>query len=426
MRKLILLVWLLGAAAWGQETLQLNFDLQRDEQGDGVGLTVFLGGDWLEFQDDKMWVRHDFAKKRSYSARESGVQEFSLYANIGFRVAELQNRASVAAALKSSGAEAEKFESESVLVEHLFGIEAQGAAQPQRVESEDSVQFHFQDKLLLEYSRQGQALEPEQMAEFTRFLRYYTGGHPEALKEIGETLQIPETLHVEQYNVDKKSQWKLTLKSLDSVETTPEFPTLVQIADNELGKLIREVAEMTVEEITRRHSQTLEQAGEAHREGQWLLASVRYLEAVLNDGSALAEDFTKERATFMEQPQVEAFFQALSPKDTEQLKMSLNTLESLKAEVPTVDHVLTLLQGSLLLGAGQEKEARVRLMAALTERPTISSAWKDLGEVYYRGYFINEAWQCWDTGRSLAPDNAHFKQVNRLEQLLAKTYPEFF
>jgi len=75
---------------------------------------------------------------------------------------------------------------------------------------------------------------------------------------------------------------------------------------------------------------------------------------------------------------------------------------------------------------GEREMAKQMLLQVLAENPSITAAWKDLGDIYYADYDTEHAWQCWDIGRRLSPGHKLFSTVNKMEQKLETEYPQFF
>lgn len=423
-KTLVLILLLLSQLALADDYLQIHFEVTQDSD-QPYPLLVTLGGTWLEMETLDRRVRHNFQTRKSLVATKEAVEEFSLYSDIGFRVAELQNRIQISEALNKAGVESPGQASDLVKFENLFGLEAANAPAPQWKETEDTWQLHTGDQPLMEISKTGERLSPEQATQLARFVRYYSGGHPDGLKKLIETEKIPSALTLTQRPVAEERKLVFRLAGKETIHEVPEFPKKTP-PQSRLDKLVAEADSLSIKEIADRHILVEQQALEHLEKKEFLKATLKFLEATLNTGQPISEDFEANREDILGESRVSVLLKALKPREKSKVDASIKILESLKEEAGKSAHVLTVFQGSLLLGADQSEQAREKLFEALEEYPAISSAWKDLGESYYQEYLTAEAWKCWDTGRTLSPENSHYKNIERLEKLLVVTYPEFF
>ncbi|MCA9777685.1 MAG: hypothetical protein KC800_13245 [Candidatus Eremiobacteraeota bacterium] len=130
----------------------------------------------------------------------------------------------------------------------------------------------------------------------------------------------------------------------------------------------------------------------------------------------------KHSDLYSNDPQLQKMARALRQGAPE----SLGIFEELKSAAGCRAHVLTIFQASHLLEAGKLPDAQAKYLEALQANPTITGAWKDLGEVSYGMFEAELAWQCWDLARKLAPNHGMLEQVDAFEKTLEERYPGFF
>jgi len=421
----LLFIAILFSVCSAQDVAEYTYRWSRPG-GEGDGTVRFsLGGDWLEFQDEARWIRHNFADKKSLVRRDDAVEQFSLYSDLGFRVAELQNRLEIQKALDEAEVEDLDFKGQPIFLEHLFGLEASGAEDPQLETLESGARFSYEGTPLMEFEFTDRSVEEEEARELARFLRYYFGGHPDALAYLQQQRRVPKRIVMHSYNAGKTAAMELSLVSRETGEKT-NFPSPTWGEDDSLSRLLKKTDSLSVGRVAERHNETEQEALTALEEEKYFLSLLRFLEAKLNTGKAFDATFAESREALMKDEDCQLLLSALSGAAPGGLKVKLTALDRLEEKAGEAGYVLKLLRGSLLLGAERPLEAQEILLDVLQRSPEISSAWKDLGDTYYGQFRANEAWQCWDMGRSLCPANPHFREVEQLEALLTVSYPEFF
>lgn len=366
-RVLILLVSL-SAVCQAEEFLQIYLQLTEDRQ-EPQPVLVTLAGNILEFETMERRVRHNFKRRRSWVATEDAVEEFSLYADIGFRVAELQNRLHLTEALENAEIEAKDFSSSLLQLENLFGINAPDAPEPEVKEEKETVTYLDDDRTLISFSREGEKVSPEKAREFTRFLRYYSGGHPDGLARIQSEEFIPSSFVLIQHPVNTERVQEFKLVEVTTVSELQAFPKKTEEPESDLEKLLKKTESLSVKEIAERHSAVERRALEFLDSGEYFLATLSFLESTLNTGRPLAPEFEESRDKILEDKRVPLLLKAMRPREKTKVDASIKILESLKEAAGESAHVLTIFQGSLLLGAERSNEARALLQQALEMQP---------------------------------------------------------
>lgn len=422
MRKLLLWVSLVGGA-WAQP-LHLVFEVQETvtpEKGkpkvSKFPIEVGLGTRHLSrsFQGEKVWM--DFDKLRVLEATGKQVEENSLYAQVGFRWAEANNRWHLGEGLNQAGIKEAAAMFDPVLTEHRFSILNPEAKNRPKIEG---LRATYQGKVLLEGQGKGTALSEQQAAAYVRFLRYQFGGHPLALKELEKARRIPQSLRLLFPDQPRRVSFLVTLKTCQP-GAEPAPPRGLKLASGSgLTGHARKAAQLSDQ---KEHSRAVLQKAEAAiQDGQVLTAVLLYLGDSLATGDQSGTGLREHREKFQADPNCKVLFANLSGQD-EAASQKLKGLE--KAAGPAL-HVLRIFQAGVLSARNENRQAMKLYQEALQGDPHIAGAWKDLGDMYFQAYECEPAWQCWDAARHLAPDFKPLQKVNELEQMLRKEYPEFF
>ncbi len=396
MRALVLLFLLVAAAH--ADPLQLDFQ----------GLSVRLYPEVLYYDDGKYKVTYDFPTLRVYSESKEGVDNSSLYARVGGREIEFLNRLQMRKAL--SAANVTEPSMTVPQLEHLFSLRD---PQSKTNLSFDGLTVKSGKAVLLEWSKDGLAVDPETARLYVRFLRYYVGGHPDALQMLQKRNMIPKTLTITQLNVKNKRVTKLTLLK-NSVPGPPSLPNgSPPIATSPVAKLLSQAATITLAP-----DYGLKEARQRFSEKQYLQSFLRYFDNGLSLGGELAPDFKAKAAIMRQDPEVEKLTAALQGNDAA-------GLQAIEGPAGDMSYVVKVFRGGLIME--NEPETAYKLyVEALEAQPGLSGAWKDLGEIYYRTFEAVDAWRCWDTARRLAPQHQLLQEVKALETRLRGTYPEYF
>ena len=117
---------------------------------------------------------------------------------------------------------------------------------------------------------------------------------------------------------------------------------------------------------------------------------------------------------------------ALRAKSKEEFEAAIKLMESISATKPDKNYVLDVMIGNNYVSIGQTGKGRKHMLRALAGNPFMASALKDLGDMFYREWYIADAWVCWDKARTINPDLPLLARVNKYEASLRERYPEYF
>ncbi len=433
MIRLLILIFCIICTVAQATPLRLDLDVRREVSVDGKPtpadlrkVTVVLAPDYLEIAEPGERIVHDFPARRSYRVKEEEVLNRSLYADLGFRVAEMRNRLGLQEAMKSSGQETELL-GDSVLVEHLFSIDDE-VSESGLVKTEGAVtSYKHKGKLLAEFSTRGKKIEPEQMKAFVRFLRYYCGGHPDILADLALTGTLSEETRLDFYNLNEVVSYRIHLRdSRAHAGPRPDFSFVPISPPAEPLKTLGEAALMlSAETVAQAAANAREASQKALTQGDVLGAALRLFEAMLMDGGDITADLARMRPSMEANPEAGALMNALLGGDQDPVAGE-KALVLMEAKAGPGAHVVAIFRAGLLMASQRPVEARDLYARALEANPAITGAWKDLGDIYHSNYETDIAWACWDIGRYLAPRHPMLTEVGRLEEYLRSNYPGFF
>jgi hypothetical protein len=177
-------------AEFTSKATQPDATVRPDTRSD---LVVELADNYIVVKDGARRTVYDFARRRQLTLddRARTVDDYSLYAVIGFRELELRNRDGLAkglAAAKIDGPVPAVFEEQELSLQRPQGAEI--AANKDK----DGTDFASGATTLLHSSDAGTAVGAADAARFIQFLRYTYGGHPAILRALQQAGRIPEQL----------------------------------------------------------------------------------------------------------------------------------------------------------------------------------------------------------------------------------------
>ncbi len=422
------LFWLLLLGNLSAQPLELRFSLtvtttqeEAEEEVAKQSLVVVLDEEILDYRVDGSRRFLDFETKRQYQDSDDGVREVSLYADVGFRALELPNRLMLSQALNSAGLEVPPSVMQGpVIAEHLFAMDApKSEAEP----AKESGRWVYGENLLFEGSTKGEALEAAQSRAFVRFLRYYGGGHPVILDELEKASIVPEKFTLVIYNMARTRRIDFTLESMNLLQGKLQPPSGEQAPpEGKFEPLIAATSQLPSSEVEKKWDECLQEAIKSAERGEALQSFLAFNEYHLASGKPLDQFMSKHTDLYSSNPELQKMARALRQGAPE----SLEVFEELKSAAGPRAHILTIFQASHLLEAGELPDAQAKYLQALEANPTITGAWKDLGDVSYGMFEAELAWQCWDLARKLAPNHGMLEQIKSYEKMLEERYPGFF
>lgn len=438
MRKqlsLLFCMWICASLSVGALPLCLELELKKtttSRQAEVVEepaetVKVVLAEDYLEFEGRDGRTVHDFKSFQSHLVKGDNYVRRSLYADIGFRAAEVRNRLAIMEALRQ--AELEGIEEDAVAVEHLFSLDDEVTQADIEKNTGAFISYKHKGKLLAQFSEKGKGVSAEQSKSFVRFLRYYIGGHPDILSDVQVRRVIPDQLRIDLTNLSELTSYEVKVRSVESCQGVerPDFSSLkpTTLPPEPLGTLVALALQLPSGTVQRGHDHLVSRAQEALSQRRALESALLLFEALLMRGGQPPELLSAERSTFDTDSGSKELFDALL-MGQESAERSAEMFEALVPKAGQQGHVVKIFRAGMLISLRKMVEARNLYIEALMVNPAIVGAWKDLGDIYYANYEMDTAWLCWDVGRQLLPEHSMMQEVGRLEQALRSNYPGYF
>lgn len=442
---------LLHSAAHAALTFRVHADTvntpgansQNTPSSSSSDMQVVLGDSYLSVQTEKQIQIYDFAKRRRIEIDRAArsYTDYSLYDTVGFRTAELRNRAFISqmlAAAKTAaqvGTPVDDQHALSVLPAPAAlaeqGTAAAAPAEPrlERAESDGAARYSVAGAELLRASTQGTAVGAADAARFAQFLRYQFGGHPLVLRQLEQQASIPARLAFHHRTIWGDSERTL---AISGVAAAPAQAAAYDLS----GYTKRMAAQPALEQL-------LDQAGGGQFGAQakqrklaadrlQAFADKRGMEAMLItseqtfvNGEFPGRATPEQLAIIQNDPGYRLLGGAVQVRDKAKLQAAIATLRELRTKTDR-PYVLKVFEANHHLALGDRKTAIGLFIEALQANPHMASVYKDLGDALLLSYDMPQAWRCWDIGRQLAPGFVNFRSVNDFEASLAKNYPEYF
>jgi hypothetical protein len=389
----------------------------------------------------------DFSRCRVLDIDHPGgtYVESSLYADVGFRHFELNNRQCIGSVLEAGGADAWAFS--PVMSEHQLSVlrampPTTIAAMPGSPDAACDISverrggdlvYSAAGRVLASVATEGFDAGPELSSRFTLFLGLTYGGHPHILGRIAAGGRIPRELRLAALQPMGGPGDAVTLR-VASATLTPDQPPSVDAHRRVLALADADDVDAALERALFGDPVDLASVrAERLREVQEALDAGRPFEAllVILELAFETDTPTQELGEVMRRvtdPRARELLSIVGSAGAtpEGCKTALETIELARAVAGRRAHVLDIFAASGHTVLGQAALARERMTAALRVNPLLACVYKDLGELYLGGYRTRKAWTCWEAARRIAPGHAGLAPVRTMEETLRKAHPDYF
>lgn len=398
---------------------------------------VVFGGNFFAVKDAGQERVYDFNARRIHYLNHRGKTrtEIALFADLSFRIAELQGRIFMADEVQRGGG---KLPYNLYTLESLFGLEGEKPSVKLNEETN-------QDGGIVLSDAHGVIAEiipgketPETSGMFERFLIYDNSLHPLVRRRILAEKQIPSEFRYILEGIDSKDEFIVRLKSFETIpgkgmqipenyQASPERPGAAEGSEAVDG-LIQGVREKKSTELLKPKSWFWEQAQAALDRKDFLNAAVYYLEYGLQSGdqASVSEAMVNVAPHQNEDENLDRFLRSLGIAGEEQARRAVEELLKLDRKQVDRAHMIDLAIANQKVVLGEFEAAREGYMRTLNANPYLAGAYKDLGDLFYRRIDMATAWVCWDFARELVSGHFMLAPISDHEKELMKTYPEFF
>lgn len=370
----------------------------------------------------------DFTTRQSYRVDPSkeSFSVISLYANIGFREAELRNRLGLAQSLVAARVPDNLFD--RVLFESALSLRAPNSTPLEPAVSDERISYTHGEKSLAFFSRAGFELTEPEAAQFIRFLRYSYSTHPDILARLQTLRLVPREFEIHRYDA-ATDRFRLILTKAERVTEPVSSVSFLKNLKPSLpaSPELRTALALESGDFKTRVAAARKSAVSAAQSKRYLDALLLFFEASsLSTGEQLPPEFATYKAAIESDPDCRRFFTTRRTTTPAASEQAVKTLIELESKTTAGRPVLKILRANLLTSLRRPAEAQRLILEALTEKPHILGAWRDLGFLYGSNFRMDLAWQWWDAARRLLPGSSQWKPMEDLEQRLAREYPEFF
>jgi len=415
-------------AEFTSKATQADATLRPDTRSD---LVVELADNYVVVKDGARRTVYDFAQRRQLTLDDIArtVDDYALYATVGFRELELRNRDGLAKGLAAAGIASPVppvFEEQELSVQRPQGAEVAAS------KDGDGTSFASGDAKLLHSSAAGTPVSAADAARFAQFLRYTYGGHPAILRALQQATQIPKQLDYSFRFPGSAATLALRIADVQTVTLPANFTRPSGYAPKRSSgtdALDSQVERAWIEQAVPTPSDRA-RAAEAVtlmlRENQPFEAFLAFNELTLSGPGPLPVFDAAQRTQFQGDPSIRSATVALAARDPATQRQAANALRQLRPRAGARQYVLKLYEANLRAQLGERTTARVLFADVLQANPALAGAYKDAGDMYYMSFDAPHAWRCWDIARRLAPQFANVKAINAFEMTLAARYPEYF
>ena len=394
---------------------------------------ILAPGQIIEDQGETRVVR-DFQKRRIYHVAPvaKSYSDESLFSVLGFRVMEFENRQRLAGALAAAAVKENPMP--VPLSEHLFSLDdPETRAKLDRSVKDGLIAYSWEGKPLLSFSEKGVPASAADRERFVRFLRYAYGGHPEILAELTKRESLPERLVFTMHDAARATTTTLTLKAhkvvAGPVDSLAGLTRRLPEAKEPLASLLGKVRAEGPEDHARRAEAIVARQKRALAAKKGLDVFLALSEYNLQVGQPLPGlDRDQVGALLKTDADLRLLLSALQPPaDDKAAAAAIATLKSLRARAGEDGrHLLKVFEANNASARGEIDRAETLFLEALAANPSITGAWKDLGDLHFRRFDMQGAWLCWDAARAISPRHELLRPVNELESRLLKDHPEYF
>lgn len=384
-------------------------------------LRVWLEADAMVIEREQTMVWWNFAARTvtSFDREKRLLDRTNLLATLGFREAEFQNRMQLGGALKAAGVGNEFFD--TVLVEHLFSLQAPQSPGPALTVHDDLMRWTHSGRTLFAVGRNGPEWSGSQRRAWLRFVIFLYGLHPEIVRTLTAHRTLPEEMELGRFNMDDEKLLFILRAATD--EALPEGPASgagarADLAAERIAVQVEQMGATGYRVACAELRKDFEAAFDAKRvfEGALLM-----LEWGLWTDALTPEMVRSHRDALNEDADCQALFASLNPRNKADAEKAVATLLAFENRVGKGQRALRIFRANNLTKLGKLQESRQLFIDVLTEAPANVGALKDLGDLYYHAYEMPDAWRCWDAAKRLLPTHRNLRPVIEMEQRLVAT-----
>jgi hypothetical protein len=426
--------------------------------------TVTLGGDFTAIDQAAEHTLDDFALCRvlTWKTGAPDLDNQSCFWWPAFRLGELHNRQALNRILTASFKDKVPDNLDPYWSEQELFIQDDPTAPLKAHTGAAAVEYSLNGRVVVRTSLTGSAFTPQERQRVARYLSRHVDLHPQVVRAILASRQLPSDLTIERYETDQPATETFHFAALQHQARDYPLPahltsSLVSEARGDSAEargLAQAVAEANGTGPQRPDFDTLMNRLQAAIDAkQGLTATLLFQEVATQFGGSIVGDPARLgriraimpglQAVFAE-PDSARFMQASSlagdGKPTPQNEAAAKYLANAKAlDALPFGTFRYITFANLVRSSGDTSgwdKAIFTAMPPLADcywihiaaYPWIGNSYKDLGDMAYQDFAMDKAWRAWDLGRAIDPDwhTGGLNSVATYEDSLRAALPDNF
>jgi hypothetical protein len=397
-----------------QGELQLQY--ARDSAGGASqSVAIGLGPDYHYLRDENGLRLHDYRERRIYGvSRDQRFTNDSLYAEVWFRVAEMDMRVRMRKAFAAGGVKSDKVPTsqDPFWIESDLGVVSPELPTPevQRSEVSGRVRWLVGGTEIVAVRYDSEPVPDSIKGGLRRFWGTFGQLHPTIADDLTASGKVPQELWILTQHLGKEPvvmHWKLTARHWRAQASYPLPPHLLAAPTRAAGAFPQIFALLAKNVATHAAPPSqdvyVSRAQNAIDRGADLEAMLFVIEMNLAQGHAAGNCEPGDPRIFCalaakagplvkNDPRYAAAFASQSPSAADRAQYD---------NLPNA-YMLRLLWATKTPGQGVNRDSTEQdLLTALTASP-VADFTKDTGDFYAMGFEPFPAWQVWDLGRLMA------------------------
>lgn len=440
-------------AAPGLE-MRLLFEVHRGDDAP-VPLTVWLGADYVDLMEGGRETLYDFRlRRRLVLDRAAGtIVNLSLYGDVAFRRFEMENRAMLAQAYRSTMRAPPPRALEPFWAESEIGLPSGAKARPaieRETLADGAVRFRADGQEVALFAPAREAVPAELRASFAHFLRIRVPVHPEILAAIALDGRLPQRLVYVTVAGDERKPAGLVLKRSGRLESDYPLPATMQprpiaATGDDDASVLRSLLPVMLQAVAGRagggprpladYRRAIDAALQQRKSFQAALLltemTMQYGRAArdctVGPGGVPCHSAQELNRRLAGDPRTAALYRAQGDEAKEP-RAALKLWQGLERGDVSDGYVIDAFLANHWSRAGERDEAAAAFARSLEGNPYLGAVYRDLGDHFLRGGRTDLAWICYDLGRALPGRSADdaLAAIDDIEHELAARYPDFF
>lgn len=369
--------------------------------------------------------------------------ETSLYSDLDFRIAELQNRMFLQKVMRKVERPDKKKLFDLFYSEAMFSLQLPDVAwQPEILESDQpgTKNFKYKDQIVTSFTPANHDLTPELLPQFRRFLLYRCNIHPLIRSKIEQAGKLPQSLS---FYIDnpplgwERSKYELKGFSDKAPADVPEDFKKVIEKNHPLKLVYEELEKRGGAFPANMKEDAIAFFDKAMSEQRYLDAFLALMEYSLATGRQLEPQLEQMSPHAKTDLDIQQFAKGFAkPTNEDEGKASLAALDSFDRSKLQKGYLLDYFRANLLttlkhydvtdFKTSGEANPEACFLKVLAVNPFIVEVYHDLGLWYQERYHAVHAWDSWDLGTSLCPDHPTMTKIAMQAKFMRDNFPDFF